>query len=224
MKKAFETDFFLLCACLVAAASCCKVDHEAPLIDGVWMNMIGRPIEMVDFAYPGQTLCLRGEHFGNLKRVIVNGKDINLNTLFVYESTTAITFTLPSDAKTSGDYIRVVTSWGENEIPFVVRPLDSQPLITAFSATTLVPGRTLSITGVNLEGATKVFLPLTFDGTVECSLSEEQPKDGTGVNVIIPDGVDFATGTCVIVMEKYDSDRSLTYTEKVFSEETSFRN
>ena len=156
---------------LLAGLQACKGDFNAPVIDGVWMNMVNLPVEKVQCAYPGQTLCLRGEHLGDLSRVIVNGTDINLNTLFVYESSTAITFTLPANVKTEGDYVRVVTKWGMADYPFIVRPAAEKPEITAFSATTLIPGRTLTITGANLEGATDVWLPLTFDGRVECELA-----------------------------------------------------
>lgn len=213
----------LACA-LLAGLHACRKDYEAPVIDSVWSNMVTRPVEQVSCAYPGQTLCLRGSHLGDLKRVIVNGTDINLNTLFVYESTTAITFTLPSDVKTEGDYIRVVTKWGMVDFPFVVRPASEKPVISAFSTTTLIPGRTLTITGSNLQGVSQVWLPITFDGTVACELDGEQPEDGKTVRILIPDNVTFATGRCEIVMEKTDAARGLEYTEKVFSDKTDFRN
>ena len=93
-----------------------------------------------------------------------------------------------------------------------------------FSATTLIPGRTLTITGANLQGATEVLLPLAFDGSISCDLDGPAAEDGTSVKIVIPDGVTFASGLCEIVMEKYDSYRDLTYTEKAFSEKTDFRN
>lgn len=216
---------FLLPLCAAAAALCgCSADYEAPVIDSVWLNMVTRPVEEVSCAYPGQTLCVRGEHLGDLKRVIVNGTDINLNTLFVYESPTAVTFTLPAGVGTRGDYIRIVTSWGMAEHPFVVRPAAEMPEIAAFSATTLIPGRTLTITGTNLQGAVRVLLPLAFDGSVECEPAGEQAEGGTSVDVVIPDGVTFATGRCCIEMTKHDDGRGIDYTEKVFSDKTDFRN
>lgn len=215
----------LILACtLFAGLQACQKDYQAPVIDSVWINMVTRPVEEVDCAYPGQTLCIRGSHLGDLKRVIVNGTDINLNTLFVYESTTAITFTLPADVKTTGDYIRVVTKWGMDEFPFVVRPKTEMPVISGFSTTTLIPGKALTITGANLEGVTEVWLPLTFDGSVACELYGRQPADGKTVQIIIPDNVSFATGRCEIIMTKNDAARGLEYTEKVFSDKTDFRN
>lgn len=210
------------CAVLLLLCSCRK-DEAAPRIDSVWINMVSRPVEQVECAYPGQTLCLRGEHLGSLSHVIVNGTDINLNTLFVYESETAITFTLPADVNTDGDYIRVVTGWGMCDYPFVVRPAAEQPHISAFSATTLIPDRTLTISGAHLDGATQVWLPIAFGGSVQC-VPGDCPEDGSSVSVVIPEDAAFATGICGIVMEKYDASRGFRYTEKVYSAKTDFRN
>ncbi|MBR2291340.1 MAG: hypothetical protein IJ868_03390 [Prevotella sp.] len=214
----------LACTALLVLTACNNDDEEAPRIDSVWLNMVERPIEQIPCAYPGQTLCLRGEHLGDLKRLIVNGSDINLNTLFIYESDNAITFQLPSDIPTEGDKIRVVTKWGMVDYPFVIRPASEQPTISIFSATTLIAGGTLTITGSNLAGAQEVWLPLAFDGRAKCELDGAQDEDGTTVRVIIPDGANFATGTCEIVMQKTDSVRGIAYTEKVYSASTDFRN
>ncbi len=211
------------CALLAGFASCDE-QGEAPTIDSVWYNMVGQPIEEAVCAYPGQTLCIRGQHLGDLQRLIVNGTDINLNTLFVYESDQSITFQLPADVSTEGDNIRVVTSWGMVDHPFVVRPASEQPAITAFSSTTLVVGRTLTITGTHLEGAEEVWLPLTYDGRVRCNLDGNQPSDSTTVHAVVPADANFATGRCEIVMTKNDAARGITYTEKVFSASTNFSN
>mgnify|MGYP002868675806 CR=1 FL=1 len=117
---------FYLFTLLPLLASCSK-DEDTPTVDSVWMNMVSRPVEQIECAYPGQTICLRGSGLGDLKRIIVNGTDINLNTLYVYESATALTFQLPSDVNTSGDNIRVVTRWGMCDYAFVVRPKSEQP-------------------------------------------------------------------------------------------------
>ena len=196
------------CALLAGFASCDE-QGEAPTIDSVWYNMVGQPIEEAVCAYPGQTLCIRGQHLGDLQRLIVNGTDINLNTLFVYESDQSITFQLPADVSTEGDNIRVVTSWGMVDHPFVVRPASEQPAITAFSSTTLVVGRTLTI---------------TYDGRVRCDLDGNQPSDSTTVHAVVPADANFATGRCEIVMTKNDAARGITYTEKVFSASTNFSN
>ena len=216
-------NMLLACVALLVLASCNKDDDEAPRIDSVWFNMVNRPVEQAVCAYPGQTVCLRGEHLGDLKRVIVNGTDINLNTLYVYESSSAITFQLPTDVSTEGDNIRVVTKWGMADFNFIVRPADEKPAISTFSATTLIGGRTLTITGTNLEGAKEVWLPLTFGGRTSCELIAGEEEDGTTVSVIIPDGETFGRGQCEIVMEKTDDVRGITYTEKVYSAETDFK-
>lgn len=223
--KQINNILFVLMACVsLSVLTSCTKEEEAPRIDSVWMNMVSRPVEQVSCAYPGQTICLRGENLGDLKRVIVNHIDINLNTLYVYESFTAITFQLPADVNTDGDNIRVVTKWGMTDHAFIIRPLAEKPAVNAFSATTLVAGRTLTITGENLDGAKEVWLPLAFDGRVQCEIDASQPADATTVSVIIPDGVTFAKGQCEIVMEKTDTTRGITYTEKVYSSSTDFRN
>lgn len=213
--------------CLLSAfcflASCSNEDEEVPRLDSVWYNMVAQPVEQATCAYPGQTVCLHGEHLGDLRRVIVNGTDINLNTLYVYESETAITFQLPTDVNTVGDLIRVVTAWGKADLNFIVRPANEKPEITAFSATTLIPGRTLTITGQNLGGAKEVWLPLVFDGRARCEMDTTQDSDDTTVHVTVPEGVSFASGRCEIVMEKYDEVRGMTYTEKVYSTWTDFK-
>lgn len=225
MMKPINNILFLIMACVsLPLLTACQKEEEAPRIDSVWINMVTRPIEQVSCAYPGQTICLRGEHLGDLRRIIVNHTDIDLNTLFVYESSTAVTFQLPSDVNTDGDNIRVVTKWGMTDYTFVIRPTSEKPAITAFSATTLVAGRTLTITGTNLEGAKEVWLPLAYDGRVQCDIDTSQANDGTSLSIIIPDGVSFAKGQCEIVMEKTDATRGITYTEKVYSSSTDFRN
>ena len=225
MKKNMNSLFRLLLLSITAITltACSDDDEGAPRIDSVWYNMVSRPIEQAPCAYPGQTLCLHGSGFGGLKQVIVNDTEINLNTLFVYESSNNITFQLPANVNTTGDYIKVVTAGGQATIPFVVRPASEKPEITAFSATTLIAGRTLTITGVNLEGATEVWLPLAFDGRVKCEFDPTQISSDNTIHVIIPADVTFATGQCEVVMEKQDALRDITYTEKVFSASTNFK-
>ncbi|MBQ8714364.1 MAG: hypothetical protein IJ552_04040 [Prevotella sp.] len=214
----------LVYVALLTFTSCSNGDDEAPRIDSVWFNMVSRPIEQASCAYAGQTICLRGSGFGDLRKLIVNGTSINLTTLYVYASDNNITFQLPSDVKTTGDRIRVVTGKGMCDFPFVVRPKDEQPAITAFSSTTLIPSRTLTITGTFLGGATEVWLPLAFGDKVSCAFDETQENDDETVHVIIPEDVTFATGRCEVVMEKYDEERDIYYTEKVYSSSTNFTN
>lgn len=220
--KYLQSSMLWLATCAILVG--CSKDEDTPRIDSVWINMVSRPVEQVECAYPGQTICLRGNGLGDLKRIIVNGTDINLNTLYVYESSTALTFQLPSDVNTTGDNIRVVTRWGMCDYPFVIRPKTEQPTITAFSATTLVAGRVLTITGTNLNGATEVWLPQTFGGRIQCTLDGEQAEDGTSLQVVIPDNATFAAGQCEVVMQKHDAERSLDYSVKAYSVTTNFSN
>lgn len=226
MKNNVLTDYrrlLLLASCILLLTACSKVDDEEPRIDSVWYNMVSRPIEQAVCAYPGQTICLRGEHLGNLTRIIVNGTNVDLNNIYVYESDRNITFQVPGDVKTEGDYIRIVTRYGMTDYPFVIRPKSEQPTISKVSSTTLVAGSSLMITGTNLDGAKEVWLPLTFDEAVKCEFDTTQENTDTQVYVIIPDGANFATGQIQIVMDKYDEVRDLTYTESVFSAEIDFK-
>ena len=204
--------------------SCSDDGDDAPRIDGVWYNMVSRPIEQAPCAYPGQTLCLRGTGFNDLKKLTVNGTAINLNNILVYASSSSVTFQVPSDVNTTGDNIHLVTANGKADYSFIIRPTEKKPVISSFSSTTLIAGRTLTISGSNLSGATEVWLPQPFEGRILCELSAEQVSDDSHVYVVIPADAAFATGRCEIIMEKTDEGRGITYTEKVFSSITNFKN
>ena len=218
----------LLLLAVVACVACSK-DDDAPQIESVWKNMISEPLEKTDYAYPGQTICLHGSAFYDLRKVFVNGTDIDLTTSFIYDTDNYITFQLPTDVKTSiseqQSYIRVITAHGESVYrPFLVKPLSEKPEITKFSTTQLTPGGILTITGQNLDGVTEVLLPLTFNDQVACELDPATEPTATSVSIIIPEDASFAKGKCVIVMQKTDATSGRTYTEKVYSSDTNFRN
>jgi len=226
MKKLISMTLILLST--VVCISCSK-DDETPVIEGVWKNMIAEPIERTEYAYPGQTLCIHGRGFSDLRKLFVNGTDVDLSSTLIYDTDNYITFQLPADARTSTygqqDYIRVITAHGEAVYrPFLVKPVSEKPSITRFSSTTLVAGRTLTITGSNLDGVTEVWLPLVFDEKVSCELAPDIEPTATAVSVVIPDGVKFATGRCVIAMQKTDPLSGLFYTECVYSNTTDFTN
>ena len=218
----------LLLLAIVTCAACSKND-DAPQIDSVWKNMVSEPLEKTDYAYPGQTICLHGSAFYDLRKVFVNGTDIDLTTSFIYDTDNYITFQLPSDVKTSTsdqqNYIRVITAHGESVYrPFLVKPLSEKPEITKFSTTQLTAGGILTITGKNLDGVTEVWLPLSYEGYVSCELDPATEPTATSVSVIIPEDASFAKGKCYIVMQKTDAVSGSTYTEKVYSSETNFSN
>lgn len=220
-----------LCCFVLALASCSKDDAE-PRIDSVWYNMMSRPVEQAPCAYPGQTLCIHGSGFQDLRMLMVNGTQINLNNILVYVADNYITFQVPADVNTSGDLIRVVTAHGKADFKFIIRPATEQPTFyynsdsktIPFSATTLVPGNTLAIRGTNLTGVKEVRLPLAFNKSIACEFDPTKENTDDYVYVIIPDVKDFATGRCELVLERYDAERDLSYTEKVYSEETNFIN
>jgi hypothetical protein len=226
MKQIINKLLLLLTIALCAA---CSNDDDAPQIDSVWKNMISEPLEKTDYAYPGQTICLHGSAFYDLRKVFVNGTDIDLTTSFIYDTENYITIQLPADVNVSisdqQEYIRVITAHGESVYrPFLVKPLSEQPVITKFSSTQLTAGDILTITGQNLEGTTEVWLPLTYNGYVSCELDPATVPTATSISVIIPADVNFAKGKCYIVMQKTDALSARTYTEKVYSSETNFRN
>ncbi len=213
----------------VAGCLSCSKDDDAPYIESVWKNMISEPIAQTEYAYPGQTICLHGTGFYDLRKIFVNGTDIDITSSFIYDTENYITFQLPKDVNTSTsdqqDYIRVITAHGESVYrPFLVKPASEQPTITAFSTVRLQPGRTLTITGTNLGGATAVRLPLTFDREVKCELDPEKEQTATTLYAVIPDGCDFATGKCVVEMQKTDAISGRTYVEHVYSSTTDFIN
>lgn len=217
MKKIFG---ILLSACAMLPFASCTEDYSAPQIDSVWINMVSQPVEEIICAYPKQTICLHGSGFGTLSRLIVNKEDINLNTLYVYETDNFITFTLPSDINTVGDNIRVVTDYGMCDYNFVIRPLEEQPTIPDFNPS-LVAGTVSTIYGTNLSGAYMITLPLTYGNSVDVACTYNAPDEDAGiqesVSFTVPSGVEFATGQYIITMFKTDEARGITYTEKVYS-------
>lgn len=226
MKQNINKILLLLTVALCVA---CSKDDDAPQIESVWKNMISEPLEKTDYAYPGQTICLHGSAFYDLRKVFVNGTDIDLTTSFIYDTENYITFQLPSDVKTSiseqQSYIRVITAHGESVYrPFLVKPLSEKPEITKFSTTQLAPGGTLTITGKNFDGVTEVWLPQPYGDQVSCELDPTVVPTATSVSVIIPADVSFAKGKCVIAMQKTNPVSGEPYTEKVYSSETNFKN
>lgn len=217
---------------LLLLLAACSRNDEAPRIDSVWYNMVSRPIEQAPCAYPGQTLCLHGSGFEDLRLLIVNGTHIDLNNILVYVADNYITFQVPADVNTTGDNIRVVTAHGKADYHFVIRPKSEQPSFyydsnsstIPFSATTLVPGNSLSIRGTNLTGVREVWLPLAFNGRIRCEFDDTKTNTDDYVYVTVPQATNFASGRCELVLERTDDTRGITYVEKVYSDITNFIN
>lgn len=218
---------------LMLLSVACSDDKEMPRVDGVWFNMVSRPIEQTTCAYPGQTLCVRGSGLGGLRKLTVNGTVINLNNILVYASDNSITFQVPADVKTTGDNIHVVTTNGKVDYPFIIRTAAEQPTLSydsnsssvvPFSSLTLVPGNTLEIKGSNLEGVKEVWLPLAFGDRIQCELDPETASTDEKIFVKIPETAHFASGRCEVVMEKYDAVRDITYIDKLYSKVHDFKN
>ncbi|MBQ7513003.1 MAG: hypothetical protein IJS95_01280 [Prevotella sp.] len=217
----------IVCFSIFSCFSCSK-DNEAPVIEGVWRNMTSEPVTQVTYAYPGQTLCLRGSGFGGLKKIVVNDSEIDVMNTLIYDTDNSITFMLPADVNTSTEagryYIKVIASGGECVYqPFRVKLSQEKPAISSFSSTILVSGGRLTITGKNLKGATDVFLPVAYDEKVRCDFDPEMTNTDTEVYVIVPEGVRFAKGQVEIVMQKTDDIVAQPYEERVYSSVTNFQ-
>lgn len=217
----------LVCCNLAAVLTSCSDDNDVPCIDSVWKNMAAEPVEQVSCAYPGQTICLRGSGFSDLKRIVVNGNKVDVMNTLIYDTDNSITFKIPSDVDTSvsPSTIKVVTAYGDTTYTgLLIKPTSEKPIVSSFSATTLSAGQTLVIKGKNLEGATAVYLPLCFDQKVKCEFDTTQENTATDLYVIIPADVNYAKGQCQVVMEKTDPVSDIVYTENAYSATTNFSN
>lgn len=229
-KTHLSTTILAIITCLsVFSCYSCSSDDEAPVIESVWRNMTSEPIQQVDYAYPGQTLCLRGKGFSGLQKIIVNDTEIDVMNTLIYDTDGSVTFQLPKDVNVSTDsnryYIKIQTVGGEAVYqPFYVKMLVEKPAISKFSSTILVPGSRMTITGSNLTGATAVYLPVAFDQQVLCAFDEEHPNTATEINVIVPVGVSVAKGQVEVVMKKKDEITGITYEERAYSATTDFSN
>jgi len=209
--------------------SSCKSDHEAPTIESVWTNSASAPAEQVNFSYPGETICLHGHDFSDLQQVSVNGQAIDLMKTIMYDTDSFITFAIPMDAPTTKEcglsHIKVITAHGEASYEhFLLKPTSEKPKINSVSTKSLIPGSTLEIKGVNLDGVTEVYLPLVFDQCVKCELDANRESTATSVFVVIPENVNFATGKIKMVLSKRSEELNCEYTENVYSAKMDFSN
>ena len=225
----------LLCFSMFVFVSCDDDENTVPVIESVWSNMSTSPIQQVVYAYPGQTVSLRGSGFSGVNTVTVNGMDVDLTRTHIYNTDKSIILTLPADVATSTNtgatYLKV--SAGGNEAvyePFYVKNVSEQPKLSSglggigFSSTILVPGSTLTITGENLDGVTEVYLPLVFDEKVKCEFDPSQTNTDKAIYVIVPDGVNFARGQAEIVMTKVYEPTEAEYEERLYSDVINFSN
>lgn len=219
------------CVCIFSCLSCRDEELSAPRIDCVWNNSGSQPAEQINCAYQQQTIAIRGAGFTGVNKVNINGMDIDLTDSQIYNTDASIIVSLPKDLPTSTDtqlaYVKVENAAGSAVFePFYIFSNAStvKPAIKDFSSKVLIPGSTLTIKGANLGGAIEVYLPLAFDQRVLCEFDETQESTDTEVYVVVPEGVNFAQGTVMIVMEKtYQHDGS-KYIEKVYSNVTNFSN
>ena len=209
--------------------SCADYGNSAPEIESVWTNMDSQPIEQVVYAYPNQTICLRGSSFTGVNRLNVNGSEIDLTDTQIYNTDGSIIIALPEDVATTTAtgtaFLKVSNNVGEAVYEtFYVFDNDLKPRISSFSTTTLVAGSTLRIAGENLDGAVEVYLPLSFNQKVQYWLDREQTNSSTELFVIVPSNVNFAQGQVEIVMNKTYAATGDEYVEKVYSDVTDFSN
>lgn len=215
----------ILCYVILGFLSSCSSDNECPIIESTWKNIATEPIKEISCTYPGQTICLRGKGFKDLKRVIVNGTKIDMMSTLLYDTDNSITFKIPTNVDTSvrPSTIKLVTINGDTTYTkLLIKPSKEQPIIRSFSSTSLQAGKTLIITGSNLDRATEVYLPLCFEQKVKCEFDKTKENTTTDLYVLIPSNLNFAKGKCQVVMQKLDESSGSTYTENAYSQTTDF--
>ena len=127
----------LLCYSFAAVLTSCSNDFDVPRIDSVWKNMASEPVEQISYAYPGQTICLRGSGFSDLKRIVVNGNKVDVTNTLINDTDNSITFKIPSDVDTSvsPSTIKVVTVNGDTTYTgLIIKPTSAKPAVSSFSA------------------------------------------------------------------------------------------
>ncbi len=218
----FRNIIIALVALVGLQLTSCSSDNETPVIESVWTNSSAAPAEKVDFSYPGATVCLHGRGFSDLEEVSVNGVAIELMKTIMYDTDSFITFTIPEEVQPTAEgglsEIKVKTANGVSTYQsFLIKPTAEQPKVTGVSTQTLTAGGILEIKGENLEGASEVYLPLTFDQSVKCELAADQEQTATSVFVVIPENVTFAKGMVKVVLNKHSEELDRDYTESVYS-------
>ena len=225
----------MLCIFLSSFSSCNKEEVSMPVIDSVWSNMSSSPIHQIEYAYPDQTINLRGSGLSGVDRLIVNGTEVDLTPSYIYCTDKSIIVRLPSDVATMWEngetYLKVVVDGNEAVYePFYIKNTSEMPALSSgiegsgFSSTLLVPGSVLTITGRNLGGVTEVYLPTVFDQKVKCEFDSSQTNDNENIYVIVPDGVNFARGQAEIVMTKTCGLNGMEYVERLYSDMINFSN
>lgn len=217
------------CFCVFGCFSCRDDKFTAPRIDSVWSNMGSQPIEQVVYAYPEQTICLRGEGFTGISKLNVNGTEIDLTDSQIYNTDASIIVALPKEVATTTatgqTFLKVENSLGSAIYePFYIFESSEKPKISKLSSTILIPGGTLHITGANLDGAEEVYLPLAFNQKILCEFDESHPSTDTDIYVIVPEDVNFAKGQLSIVMRKTYAATGYEYIETLYSDEINFSN
>lgn len=223
---------FVAMAIITSSFFCCMScgsDVESPAIKGVWNNTESMPVEQIYCVYPGQTICLHGTGFSSLQQIAINNLSVGIINTEIYDTDSFITFKIPDSVTTTAvsglKLIKVVTVNGTATYDaFLVKAKSEKPSVSSVSATTLIAGSTLQIKGANLEGAQAVYLPLTFEQSIQCQLDTTQVSDASNVYITVPQNVNFASGQLKIVMQKRDSISSTTYTENVYSKTINFKN
>lgn len=231
MNKIYNIRYIwaVLLSVLAFQLTSCQDDDEAPVIDCVWSNTTSEPTEKTTASYPGMVIALQGQNFSDLQKVSVNGVDIDLMKTIMYDTDNYITFAIPDQLVTTEETglseIRVTTAHGEAVYqPFLVKKTSEKPTIKSVSASKLHAGDVLEIKGINLDGASEVYLPLTFDKEVKCEWAESQESTATSLYVVVPEEVNFAKGRVRVVLNKHDEGIDLGYSETVTSSVINFSN
>ena len=160
-------------------------------------------------AYPGTLIVIQGSNFDGLQHVYFNNQDAPFNPAL--NSSSNIIISIPTDAPTAPplssvpNTIKVVTNHGSATYTFTL--ILPPPAILTASNENAVPGTTITLTGTNFYGVSKIVFPGGIAGT---NLTVASP---TLLTITVPAGItggdslhvvgSFGTGASPFIFDNY---------------------
>jgi hypothetical protein len=178
----------LLIVASIIQVACKKENGAAPIISHVRAVDSTKRDSFFVKAYPGTLIVIQGSNFDGLQHVYFNDQDAYFNPAL--NSSTNIIIGIPTDAPTAPplssvpNTIKVVTNHGTAIYSFTL--ILPPPAIISASNENAIPGTTLTLTGTNFYGITKVVFPGGISGT---NLNIISP---TQLTVTVPAGITTA--------------------------------
>ena len=180
-----RTFFLLLLIAGVVQVACKKTNTANPVITHVRaVDSTARDSFFVK-AYPGTLIVIQGANFDGLENVYFNGYDASFNAAL--NSSSNIIISIPTQAPTApplnsvSNTIKVVTSHGSATYTFTL--VLSAPAITSVSNENAVAGTTITISGTNFYGISKI----TFPGGIDADTYTVD--SATHITVTVPAGI-----------------------------------